>query len=108
MSKMTFKYTASFDTTVVIDVDKARELLTDLRKVAAAEGFTKLPAKNVAFTHIVLQAAARSEEEGFAELIRFNIRTGLNEIITDELACKDEFLTIRPSHAKVVCHGIEI
>lgn len=108
MSKMTLKLTSSFDATVIIDVEKAREILADLRKAAATEGFEKLPVKNQAFTKLVLQAADRSEEEGFAELIRYNIRTGLNETVDEELACKSDVLTIRPSPAKVVCHGLEI
>lgn len=108
MSKMTFKFTQSFDTTVIICVDRAREMVADLRKASEAEGFNKLPAKNIWFTRLVLQAADRSEEEGFAELIRYNLRTGLNETLADELACKEDILTIRPSPVKVVCHGIEV
>ena len=108
MSKMTFKFTHSFDATVIVDVDTARKLIADLRKAADADGFNKLPAKNVAFTHLVIQAADRSEEEGIAELIRFNIRTGLNEAIAADFACVEPELTIRPSPAKVVCHGLEV
>lgn len=108
MAKMTFKFTLSFDATVIIDVEKARELIADLHKAQATEGFNKLPVKNQAFTKLVLQAAERSEEEGIAELLRFNLRTGLNDTVTDELAHSSEQITIRPSPAKVVCHGLEV
>lgn len=108
MAKITLKFTQSFDTTVVVDVKTAREQLTDLRKAQASEGFNKLPVKNQVLTKLVLEAAERSEEEGIAELLRFNIRVGLNKIIDREFAYKDETYTMRPSPAKVVCHGLEV
>lgn len=108
MAKMTFKFTTSFDATVIVDVELMREQLADLRKAQATEGFDKLPAKNQAFTKLVLQAADRSEEEGFAELLRFNLRTGMNGTVADELAHNSDEITIRPSPAKVVCHGLEV
>ena len=108
MSKMTFKFTASFDTTVIVDVAAITEQLDLLKKAAETEGFDKLPAKNQAFTKLVLQARERSEEEGIAEFLRFNIRTGLNETLAEELNCKDEQFTIKSSPAKVVIDGLQV
>ena len=108
MAKMTFKFTTSFDLTAIVDLDKSREVLADMRKAAASENFSKLPVKNQVFTKLVLEAADRSEEEGIAELIRYNVRVGMNEIITQEVKTNDECLTLRPSPAKVVCHGLEV
>lgn len=108
MSKMTFKFTTSFDLTAIVDLDRAREILADMRKVAADENFSKLPVKNQVFTKLVLEAADRSEEEGIAELIRYNVRVGTNEINAREVKVDDECLTLRPSPAKVVCHGLEV
>ncbi|MGL5706718.1 MAG: hypothetical protein ACRDDF_00405 [Aeromonas sp.] len=108
MAKMTFKFTTSFDATVIVDMELAREQLADLRKAQAAEGFNKLPVKNQVFTKLVLQAAERSEEEGIAELLRYNMRTGMNEQLAADFAHVSDELTIRPSPAKVVCHGLEV
>lgn len=108
MAKMTFKFTTSFDLTAIANLDKAREVLADLRKAWNTAGFEKLPVKNQVFTKLVIEAADRSEEEGIAELLRYNLRVRLNEIITKEMKMDDEYLTLRPSPTKVVCHGIEI
>ena len=108
MSKMTFKFTHSFDATVIVDVEAMREQIQKLAKGADHPDFHKLPAKNRAFIGLILEANKKSEEHGIAEFLRYNLRTGLNETIADELACKDNLLTIRPPPVKVVCHGIEI
>lgn len=107
MSKMTFKFTASFDITTIAGVEQFRKMIADLRKSTESELFVKLPAREQVFTKMVVQAADRSEEEGIAELLRFSLRTGLNELMTEKLAHKEEGLTIRPAPVKLVCHGIE-
>lgn len=107
MSKMTFKFTTSFDLTTIVCLDKSREILADMRKAVAHENFSKLPIKEQVFTKLVIEAADRSEEEGIAELIRYNVRVGMNEIVAQEVKSHDEHLTLRPSPVKVVCHGIE-
>lgn len=108
MSKMTFKFTSSFDTTVIVDVEALTEQLDLLKRASEAEGFEKLPAKNQAFTKLVLQARERSEEEGIAEFLRFNLRTQLNEMLAAELNAKDKEITVKSSPAKVVIDGLQV
>lgn len=104
MSKMTFKYTASFDLTTIVDVAEVTGMVADMRsELLSCENPTQK-----ALMGLVVQAYDRSPEEGFAELIRTATRVGLNEILKAELATNTPELTYRPSPVKVVCHGIEI
>lgn len=107
MSKMTFRYTASFDLTAVVDTAKLDEIVTELREVRTSEA-SKLDVTTKVLMGLVLQAYDRSPEQGYAELVRTSVRTELNQLVRDELLADDEALTIRHSPAKVVCHGIEI
>ncbi|MGL5189984.1 MAG: hypothetical protein ACRC7S_10100 [Cetobacterium sp.] len=108
MSKMTFNFTASFDVTAIAGVEQFKSMLENLRKSTKHKDFDKLPAREKMFTQLVVRAADRSLEEGIAELIRFSMRTGLNELMAEELAHKEDGLTIRPSPVKLVCHGLEV
>ena len=108
MSKMTFKLSASFDMTAIIDPKSVEKGFTDLREAIAHPDFrTKTNPRDQALTLLVLQAADRSLEEGIAEMLRTMLRVGLNETLADELACKEEGLTIKVSPVKMVCDGIQ-
>lgn len=107
MSKMTFKYTASFDLTAVIDVTEAEALIAEMRAELAGNEAT-LPPTEKALYGLVLQAYDRAPEQGYAELVRTAFRVEANEVVRGEFTRRDSTVTLRPSPVKVVCHGIEI
>lgn len=108
MSKMTFKFTASFDLTAITGVEQFEAMIAGLRKSTEHKDFEKMPAREKVFTSMVVQAADRSLEEGIAELLRFSMRTGLNKLLAEELAHEEDGLIIRRSPVKMVCHGLEV
>lgn len=107
MSKMTFKMSASFDMTTIVDVELFKTQLDKMRKAAEHPDFHKCGGREKALTMLVLQAADRSVEEGVAEMLRTHLRIALNETLAEELACKEDGLTIKVSPTKVTCDGIQ-
>lgn len=107
MSKMTFKYTASFDLTTVLDVEAAETIITEMRE-ALADAESERPVSTKALLGMVVQAHDRCPEQGYAELIRTTVRLELNHMVRNDLLRDEKSLTLRPSPVKVVCHGIEI
>lgn len=107
MSKMTFKYTASFDLTAVVDTVGLDGIITEMREVMSSKG-GELDVKTKAMIGLVLQAYDKSPEQGYAEMLRTSVRTELNDWVRTEMLGDEERVTLRPSPVKVVCHGIEI
>ena len=107
MSKMTFKYTASFDLTAVLDVAQAEDAIAAMRAEMLNPDVTLQPVERALYG-LVLQAYDRTPEQGYAELLRTAFRVDVNELVRGEFARSDATVTLRPSPVKVVCHGIEI
>ncbi|MGL5643167.1 MAG: hypothetical protein ACRCW3_00075 [Metamycoplasmataceae bacterium] len=110
MAKYTFKFATSFESTAVVDVELAKQAIEKLRtEKADTAKFSKLSAKNQAFTNLVLQAADRSLEDGIAELLRFNLRTELNETLrSDFTMTSDEGCGLKHSPVKMVVEGLVV
>ncbi|MGL5566931.1 MAG: hypothetical protein ACRDC4_14495 [Plesiomonas sp.] len=111
MAKYTFKFTTSFESTAVVDVESAKQAIEKLRAVQAdTEKFNKVPVKEQVFTKLVLQAADRSLEEGIAELLRYNLRTELNATLRDDftMAAEHDGCGLKHSPVKMVVEGMQV
>lgn len=111
MAKYTFKFTTSFTSTAVVDVEISKQQIEKLRtEKANTEKFSKLPVKNQVFTNLVLEAADRSLEEGIAELLRYNLRTELNAALREDftMSSKDDGCGLKHSPVKMVVEGLQV
>lgn len=103
MSKITLTGTLSVDTTLTIDSSVIEDGVKDLREASEDALFEELPVKAKVFTKLVLEAFDKDGIEGAArEILRLNIRVGMNEVFAKELATVEDKLTIKVSPAKYV------
>ncbi|UTQ78160.1 hypothetical protein [Aeromonas phage JELG-KS1] len=111
MAKYTFKFTTSFESTAVVDVELSKQAIEKLRaEKADTAKFSKLPVKNQVFTNLVLEAADRSLEEGVAELLRYNLRTELNATLRNDftMTAEGDGCSLKHSPVKMVVDGLAV
>lgn len=111
MAKMTFKFTTSFSSTAVVDVELSKKAIEKLKaEQADTAKFSKLPVKNQVFTKMVLQAAERSLEDGIAELLRYNLRTELNSTLLQDftMSAEHDGCGLKHSPVKMVVEGLVV
>lgn len=94
---MTFTGNLSVDFTFIArDLETFEENLKELQELSQGESFEQLPVKNQVMTKLVLEAYQKEGlEGGIRELIRFNMRHGVNELIRDELTLNDKAFTVK-------------
>lgn len=94
---MTFSGNLSIDFTFIArDLETFEENLKELQELSQGDSFEKLPVKNQVMTKLVLEAYQKEGlEGGIRELVRFNLRTGMNELMRDELSMNDASVTMK-------------
>lgn len=94
---MTFTGNLSVDFTFIArDLETFEENLKELQELSQGESFEKLPVKNQVMTKLVLEAYQKEGlEGGIRELVRFNLRNGMNELIRDEMTLNDKTVTMK-------------
>lgn len=103
MSKMTFTGNISFDITTVIDPSFLEEGIKDMQEAQANPDFDKLPAKVRVLNKMITEVYAKEGIEGAArEILRLEIREGLNRLLVDELHTNEPEIRITTSPCKMV------
>ncbi|ADX87464.1 hypothetical protein [Vibrio phage JSF11] len=94
---MTFTGNLSVDFTFIArDLETFEENLKELQELSQGESFEKLPVKNQVMTKLVLEAYQKEGlEGGIRELVRFNLRNGMNELMRDEMTLNDKTVTMK-------------
>lgn len=94
---MTFTGNLSVDFTFIArDLETFEEKLKELQELSQGESFEKLPVKNQVMTKLVLEAYQKEGlEGGIRELVRFNLRNGMNELMGDEMTLNDKTVTMK-------------
>jgi hypothetical protein len=94
---MTFTGNLSVDFTFIArDLETFEEKLKELQELSQGESFEKLPVKNQVMTKLVLEAYQKEGlEGGIRELVRFNLRNGMNELMRDEMTLNDKTVTMK-------------
>lgn len=94
---MTFTGNLSVDFTFIArDLETFEENLKELQELSQGDSFEKLPVKNQVMTKLVLEAYQKEGlEGGIRELVRFNLRNGMNELIRDEMTLNDKTVTMK-------------
>lgn len=103
MSKLTFKFRTSFDTTVILDKPSAEKSVLEIVKAYEDhEQYNYMPAKQKAMTGLIAQAYINHGlDAGVAEMLRYNFRTGLNDILKSDVAVSEAYGSIKPAPVKV-------
>ncbi|AFH14419.1 hypothetical protein VP3_0019 [Vibrio phage VP3] len=94
---MTFTGNLSVDFTFIArDLETFEENLKELQELSQGESFKQLPVKNQVMTKLVLEAYQKEGlEGGVRELVRFNLRNGMNELMRDEMTLNDKAVTMK-------------
>lgn len=94
---MTFTGNLSIDFTFIVrDLETFEENLKELQELSQGESFEQLPMKNQVMTKLVLEAYQKEGlEGGVRELVRFNLRNGMNVLIRDEMTLNDKTVTMK-------------
>lgn len=94
---MTFTGNLSIDFTFIVrDLETFEENLKELQELSQGESFEQLPVKNQVMTKLVLEAYQKEGlEGGVRELVRFNLRNGMNVLIRDEMTLNDKTVTMK-------------
>lgn len=93
---MIFTGNLSVDFTFTVrDLEAFEEDIKRLQELSQGEFFEKLPVKNQVMTKLILEAYQKEGLEGGArELVRFNLRNVMNELMHDKMTLNDETVTM--------------